>query len=144
MALKVTKTQVWAVEIQDQPGGLAKVLGALAEAGANLECVIARRAPDKPGAAVAFVTPLRGKKVLAAAAAAGFQEAQKVATVKVEGGDRPGLGAQITKAVADAGVSLRGLSAAVVGRQFVCYLGLDSQDDANKAAAALKALARKK
>jgi hypothetical protein len=144
MALKVTKTQMWAVEIQDQAGGLAKLLGAIAEAGASLECVIARRMPDKPGAAVAFVTPLRGKKVLAAAATAGFQEAQPIATVKVEGGDRPGLGAQIAKAVGEAGVSARGLSAAVVGRQFVCYIGLDNQDDADKAAAAIRALARKK
>jgi predicted amino acid-binding ACT domain protein len=144
MALKVTKTQMWAVEIQDQPGGLGKVLATIAEAGANLECVIGRRLADKPGAAVAFVTPLRGKKVLAAAAAVGFQEAQPIATLKVEGADRPGLGAQLTKAVGEAGVSMRGLSAAVVGRQFVCYLGFDNQDDANKAAAALRALARKK
>jgi len=144
MAIKVTKSQVWATEIQDQPGGLATVLETLAGAGANLECVIARRMPDKPGAALAFVTPLRGKKVLAAAATVGFQAAQQVPTLKVEGADRPGLGAQLSKAVGDAGVSMRGLTAAVIGRQFVCYLGFDSQDDANKAAAAIRALARKK
>ncbi len=32
MALKVTKTDVWATEIQDQPGGLAKVMGTIASA----------------------------------------------------------------------------------------------------------------
>ena len=64
MALKVTKTDVWAVEIKDQPGGLAKVMETIAAAGANLQCVIARRRPDKPGTGVAFVSPLKGKKVL--------------------------------------------------------------------------------
>jgi hypothetical protein len=144
MALKVTKTDVWATEIQDQPGGLAKVMETIAGAGANLECVIARRQPDKPGTGVVFITPLRGKKLLAAAATVGFNEAQRVATLKVEGGDRPGLGAQLAQAVGAAGVSMRGVSAAAVGRKFVAYLGFDNWDAANKAAAAIKALARKK
>jgi len=143
MALKVTKTDVWAVEIQDQPGGLAKVMDPIAAAGANLECVIARRQADKPGTGVAFVSPLKGKKVLAAAAAAGFQEAQRVATVRVEGTDRPGLGAQMAKVVAEAGVNVRGVSAMALGRKFVTYLGFDNWDDANKAAAALRAWGRK-
>jgi hypothetical protein len=144
MALKVTKTHVWAAEIQDQPGGLAKVIGTLAAAGANLECVIGRRQPEKSGTGVVFVTPLKGKKPLGAAAAAGFQETQRISTLKVEGDDRPGLGAALAQAVADAGVSMRGISAAVIGRKFVSYLAFDSADDAAKAAAALKKLARKK
>jgi hypothetical protein len=142
MKLKVTKTDVWAVEIQDQPGGLAKVMESIAAAGANLQCVIARRQPDKPGTGVAFVTPLTGKKVLAAAATVGFQETQRIATLQVEGPDRPGLGAQLAKAVAGAGVNLRGLTAIALGRRFVGYLGFDSGDDANKAAGALRAWAR--
>lgn len=40
MNLTVTKMDVWAAQIEDQPGGLAKLLGALAGAGANLECVV--------------------------------------------------------------------------------------------------------
>jgi len=144
MALKVTKTEVWAAEIQDQPAGLALTLSAIAGVGASIECVIARRQPDKPGTGVVFVTPLKGKKALAAAAAVGFSETQRVATLKVEGDDRPGLGAQLAQAVGAAGVNLRGLSAAVVGRKFVAYLAFDAADDAAKAAAALRALARKK
>ena len=144
MALKVTKTDVWAAEIQDQPGGLAKVMETIASAGANLECVIARRQPDKPGTGVVFISPLRGKKPLAAATAVGFNAARRIATLKVEGGDRPGLGAQLAQAVGAAGVSMRGVSAAAIGRKFVAYLGFDNWDDANKAAAALKILGRKK
>jgi predicted amino acid-binding ACT domain protein len=143
MALKVTKTHVWAAEIEDQPGGLAKVLGPIGEAGANLACVIARRKPDKPGTGVVFVTPLAGKRVLAAAEKAGFHTAGRVVTLKVEGDDRPGLGARLARAIGDAGVSMRGLSAAVIGARFVCYIAFDSESEAAKAAAAIKALGRK-
>ena len=144
MALKVTKTDVWAVEIQDQPGGLAKVMEAIAGAGADLQCVIARRQPDKPGTGVAFVTPIKGKKVLAAATAAGFQETQRIATLRVEGPDRPGAGAHLAQAIAEAGVNLRGISAVALGSKFVGYLGFDNWGDAHRAAAALRALGRKK
>jgi hypothetical protein len=138
MKLKVTKMHVWAAEIDDQPGGLAKVLETIAAAGANLECVIARRKPDKAGKGMVFVTPLRGRKVLGAAAAAGFHEAHRVATLKAEGSDEPGLGGRIARAVGNAGVSLRGMSAAVVGGKYVCYLGFDRDADASRAAAALR------
>lgn len=144
MALKVTKTDVWAVEIQDQPGGLAKVLEAIAGAGANLQCVIGRRQPDKPGTGVAFVTPIQGKKALAAATTAGFQETQRIATLRVEGPNRAGVGAHLAQTIAQAGVNLRGISAVALGTKFVGYLGFDNWGDANRAAAALRASARKK
>ena len=56
MALKVTRCDVWAATVADRPGGLAEKLAALARAGANLEMVIARRQPDRPGTAVVFGT----------------------------------------------------------------------------------------
>jgi hypothetical protein len=59
MSLTVTKVDVWATQIEDKPGGLAKLLGALAGAGANLECLIARRDPSNPGKGVAFLTPAK-------------------------------------------------------------------------------------
>lgn len=144
MILKVTKTEVCAANIEDRPGGLATCLEALAGAGANLECVIARRHGSKPGTTVVFVTPLKGKKVQRTAGTLGFRAAQRIATLKVEGADRRGIGASIARAVGNAGVNMRGASGAVVGRKFVCYLGFDSSDSANKAAAAIKALGRKK
>ena len=144
MTLKVTKTDVWMAKIQDQPGGLAKVMKTIAGAGANLECVIARRQPGQSGAGVVFVTPLKGRRPLATATAAGFKATQRIATLKVEGGDRPGLGAQLAQAVGAANVNLRGLTAAALGRKFVCYLGFDNWRDANRAATAIRALGRKK
>ena len=55
MALTVKRADVWAARINDRPGGLAEKLVALAEAGVQLEFVVARRAPEKPGAGVVFL-----------------------------------------------------------------------------------------
>ena len=138
MAIRVTKANVWAGEIADQPGGLDRTLAPLAEAGANLECVIARREHGAPGTGVCFVSPVRGRKAEDAAVAAGFSPANDVPTLRVEGSDRPGLGHRITRAVADAGVNMRGLSAMTLGGQFVAYLGFDDAAAADRAAQAIR------
>lgn len=143
MASKVTKVEVWAIEMQDQPGELGRKLDALARAGGSVECVIARRQPDKPGTGAVFVTPVKGKKVQEAARAAGWAPAVNIATLRVEGPDRKGLGARMAKAIGNAGVNLRGCSAAVLGTKFVAYFGFDSADDAAKAAKAIKSLDKK-
>ena len=140
MAMRVTKEDVWAGDLSDIPGGLARVLEALGGARASLDCVIARRRPDRPGSGVVFLTPVNGAKVQQAAREAGLSPAADVATLRVEGADKPGLGGRVARAVADAGVNLRGLSAAVLGTKFVAYLGFDSQADADKAMQAIKSL----
>jgi hypothetical protein len=144
MSLTVTKVDVWAAQIEDKPGGLARLLRALAGAGADLECVVARRGPSKTGKGVAFLTPVKGANVRKAAKAEGLAPAEKLATLKVEGDDAPGLGLRITAAIADSGVNLRGVSGTVIGRKFVVYLGFDGNADAAKAARALKTLASAK
>ena len=140
MALTVTRVDVWAATIEDQPGGLAAKLAAVAEAGAQLEFVISRRAPDKPGAGVVFLTPLQGPAQIRAAKKAGFEKTKSLFSVKAEGPDKRGLGAQITRALADAGLNLRGLSAAAIGRKCVVHVALDSSADATKAARILKGM----
>jgi hypothetical protein len=144
MNLIVTKVDVWAAQIEDKPGGLAKLLKAVGGAGANLECVVARRDPSKTGKGVAFLTPVKGASVRKAAKAEGLAPAEKLATLKVEGDDAPGVGSRIISAIADSGVNLRGVSGAVVGRKFVAYLGFDGNEDAAKAARALKTMASAK
>ena len=138
MALKVTRVDTWAAEIEDRPGGLARKLRALAQGGANLEMVIARRRPDRPGQGVVYATPIKGAKVIRAAAAAGFSKAGAMHSVRAEGPDKPGLGARITQALAEAGVNLRGLSAAAIGRKCVVYLAIDTAEGAAEAAKVLK------
>jgi predicted amino acid-binding ACT domain protein len=96
--------------------------------------------PSKAGKGVAFLTPIKGADVRKAAKAEGLAPAEKIATSKVEGNDKPGLGFRITSAIADSRVNLRGVSGIVAGRKFVAYLGFDGNADADKAARALKAL----
>jgi hypothetical protein len=137
---RVTRVDVWAATIKDRPGGLAGKLAALADAGANLEFVIARRAPEKPGTGVVFVTPITGAAQLRAAKLAGFVKSRSLHSVRVEGPDKPGLGAKLTKALAKAGINLRGLSAAALGKRFICHLAFQTAGDAAKAMRVLKKL----
>jgi hypothetical protein len=43
----------------------------------------------------------------------------------------------MTGAIADSGINLRGLSAAVLGSRFVAYMAFDSAEDADKAGKAM-------
>jgi hypothetical protein len=140
MKLNVSRTDTWATVIDDRPGGLADKLAALAAAGANLELIVARRAPEQRGSGVVFVTPLKGAKQIKAAEAAGFQKTESLHSLRVEGADQPGMGAKLTQVLAEAGVNLRGLSAAALGKRYVSHLALDTAKDAAKAAAVLKRL----
>jgi hypothetical protein len=140
MKLKVSRTDTWAAPIDDRPGGLADSLTALAKAGANLELIIARRAPEQRGSGVVFVTPLKGAKQIKAAVAAGFQKTDSLHTIRVQGPDKPGAGARLTRALAESGINLRGFSAAALGKQYITHLALDTAQDATKAAGVLKKL----
>ena len=91
------------------------------------------RAPDKPGKGVVFLTPVRGAKQTRAAIDAGLGTTDSLHSLRVEGPDRPGLGTKMTRALADAGINLRGLSAAALGRKSVAYFAFDSANDAANA-----------
>jgi predicted amino acid-binding ACT domain protein len=130
MAVKASRVEIWVGGVQDKPGALAQKLAALAGAGAQLEYVMARRAPDKPGTGVVFLSPVKGGKQAQAAKKAGLHKTRTLFAVKVEGPDRPGLGAKLTGALAEKRINLRGLSASVIGKRFVLWLALDSAKDA--------------
>jgi hypothetical protein len=138
MELLVERVDVWAATIEDRPGGLAMVLGALRDAGANLQLVIARRAPDKPGAGVVFVTPLQSDREIRVASQVGFNMTQSLYSVRVMGPDRPGVAAELAEKLAEGGINLRGFSACVIGSQFVAFAAVDSLNDANRAMEILK------
>lgn len=140
MRFLVQHVDVWAATIKDGVGGLADVLTALRDEGANLQSIIARRAPDKPGTGVVFVTPLQGDKEIDAAAQVGFNVTQTLHSVRVMGPDKPGVAAEIAQALADAGINLRGFSASVIGNQFIAYVAVDSRQDADRAEQVLKKL----
>jgi hypothetical protein len=138
MEIIVEHVDVWAANIEDKPGGLAAVLTTLRDVGADLQVIIARRAPQEPGRAVVFVTPLQGDREIAAAAEIGFNVTQTLHSVRVVGRDRPGAAAELAQKLADGGINLRGFSASVIGSQFVAYVAVDSLDEANRAIEILK------
>jgi len=140
MALKVQRVETWASSLEDTPGSLAIKLDALSKGGVNLQFVIARRAPDKPGTGVVFVTPIKGAAGRRAAEGAGFQKTTNLHTVQVQGPDKRGQGGAMIQALADASLNLRGVSAAAIGSKFIAYIALDTQADAAKAARLLRAL----
>jgi hypothetical protein len=138
MKLKVSKVDVWVGEIQDQPGAVAKVLEALAAAGAKPDCVIARRQGDKPGTGLVFVTPITGKKAQAAARALGMDATRTIATLRVDGPYRPDGGAIVGGLISQAGINVRGVSGVKVGKVMTAYIGFDSEADADRAAKVLR------
>jgi len=140
MKLEVTRVDVWVAQIKDQPGALAGKLAALRDGGASLEFMIARRAPEKPGTGVVFVTPIKGAKALAAARKVGFRKTKSLHALRLATTDKPGLGAAVTLALAEAGINLRGASGAALGRKAILHLAFDKSADATRAMKALKTL----
>jgi hypothetical protein len=138
MNLNVEPEEVWAASMDDKPGALANKLSALAEVGADLDFIIARRAPDRPGTGVLFVTPLRGDREIEAAGELGFTATNRLHSVRVEGQNERGIAAELTRKVAEAGINLRGFSGATLGTQFVLHLAFDKAEDAQKATALLQ------
>jgi len=126
MRFVVEPQDIWVASLRDAPGGLAEKLTALRDAGADLDFVIARRTPDQPGAGVVFVTPLRDDNEIAAAAEVGFNLSRSLCALRVDGPNRPGIAAELTRRVAEEGISLSGFSAAVSGKRVIINLAVDS------------------
>ncbi len=138
MKLKVTRVDVWSASIKDRPGGLVEKLEPLVQAGTNLEFLLARRSPEKPGTGVVFVAPIKGAAQVKAARRAGFKKAKSLYGLRIACADKPGLAVKLTRPISDAGINLRGFSAAAIGKRAIFYLALDSVADVNKATRCLK------
>jgi hypothetical protein len=134
MAQSITNVDVYAVDIMNRPGSLARVLEAVASGGANLDFVIARQVNENTSRV--FVAPLK-------ASSSGGQrcrsdQAKGMTAIRVTGNDKAGLGAAITRGIAAAGINIRGLSSGSVAKKNVCYIAFSSADDAKRATGAIK------
>ena len=134
MPYQVTKLDVWTGEIDDRVGGLAARLQPLAEAGIDLQFLIARRQPHLPGKGVVFLSGISGEKATKVAKAAGLAKSSEVVALGVEGPNKPGACYELARQLADAGINLRGVSAGVTGKNFLLFLAFDSAADADNAA----------
>jgi len=143
MKLDISRVDVWAAGMKDKPGELARKLDALAQAGADLEFVIARRSPEKPGTGVVFVTPIKGARQARAAKKAGFAKTKSLHAVRIASANKAGFGAGLTDQLAQAGINLRGLSGSAIGKRAVLHLAFDSTADAGKAVRLIRRIAPK-
>jgi len=134
MGFKLERVHIWSGEIADQAGGMSSKLAPLAEAGANLEYILTRRQPDRPGMGVLYVAPVTGPSQVRAARLAGLVETHDTVVLRVEGDNEAGLGYRLTQQWAMAGINLQGLTMAVIGTKFVGFAVFDTVADANRAA----------
>jgi hypothetical protein len=142
MAYTVRKVDVWTGDIDDRVGGLAAKLEPLATGGADLELVIARRQPHQPGKGVAYLGPIG--KAKQAAENVGLRRTSELVALHVEGANKPGECARLMRLLADAGITLRGISALALGGKFAAALAFDNDADATKAMNLLQGSAGKK
>src|SRR3954470_14349964 len=133
MTIKASRSDVWMTVIDDHAGGAAQKLEALSKAGADLEVVFARRTPEHAGQGILFAGPIEGAKVTRAAQEAGFKRSETIHGLRVEGPDKAGVGARIARTLAENGISFRGMQASVVGKNFLSFIALDSDEDAARA-----------
>src|SRR5262249_61367906 len=119
-------------------GVLGATLDPLADAGVDLEFLIARRRRLVPGRGVVSLGGVWGAKGARAAAAAGLTKAKDITGLRVEAANKPGDCYRVSRLLADAGISLRGVSASVIGRKYVLILAFDSADDATTATRLLR------
>jgi hypothetical protein len=138
MRVDVNRVDIWAASIKDVPGGLSEKLDTLANADVDLEFISARRAPDKPGKGVVFVTPIKGPKQIRAAKKAGFAKSKSLFAIRVATGNKPGYSADLAMRLAEAGLNLRGISGATISNRAVFYIAFDSSSDASKAVRLIK------
>lgn len=132
MAVTMKRITLWRGEFQNVPGVLAGVLEPMAASGADLQIVMGYRYPGDPHTSAIEIYPVAGRKASAAAVAGGL-EPSHIPTILVEGENRPGLGAELSRTIAEAGLNIAFLVVQVIGRRYSTILGFESEEDAKKA-----------
>lgn len=136
-SVTVKSITLWRVEVDNRPGTLARVLEPLAQAGADLKVAMAYRFPGNETRGAIELYPVSGMRATAAARRAGLSESG-IPTLLVEGDDKPGLGAAISRSLAEAGINVAFFVAQVVGRRYAAVIGFDTAAGARKAAPLLR------
>ena len=138
MEYKISREHVWVGVIEDRPNAMAEKLRALSNDGVNLELIVTRR--ERHGRALLFVSPLNTPEQIQAASDAGLAIADGLRNLRIEGPNAPGLGGRITTALADAGINMRGFTAAALGQLQVTNIAFDTDDDVKQATDILETL----
>ena len=140
MAVKITRVALWRTEIRNKPGVLAAALQPLAESGTDLKVVMKYSVPGRSSRATVEILPGGGRRAALAAQTAGFS-LSPTPVLLVEGENRRGLAYAVANTVAWAGISVRFLSAQVVGKRYSALLGFRTDEDARKAGSLIRRVA---
>ena len=140
MAVNIRRVELWRTEIRNKPGALAATLQPLAESGADLKVVMKYSLPGRSNRATVEIFPGTGRRAALAARAAGFS-LSLTPVLLVEGENRPGLAYAVANTIAWAGISVRFLSAQVVGKQYSALLGFRTDVDRRKAGILIRRVA---
>lgn len=138
MAVTVKRITLWRAEVANEPGVLARTLEPLAASGADLRLVMGYRLPQAPDRAAIEIYPVSGKKVTSAAEGTGLAPANEIPCLLVEGDNRPGLGAAISRGLAEGGINIAFLIAQVIGRKFTAAFGFADEATAASATRIIK------
>jgi hypothetical protein len=134
MAISVKRISLWRREVEDRPGMLAQTLQPLANAGTNLQVIMAYHIGGK---AAIEVFPVTGNRAMNAARQSGLAESGPPALL-VSGDNQPALGHSMARAIADQGINIHFLVAQVVGGRYSAVFGFGSDEDASRAMEIIK------
>ncbi|HZP42871.1 MAG TPA: hypothetical protein VFD84_15365 [Candidatus Binatia bacterium] len=132
MPLRVSRITLWRSDVENVPGVLANALEPFAEAGVPLRLVMGYRFPRTPEHSAIEVAPIEGRRAKEAAERGGLKPSD-IPCLLVEGDDRPGLGAAIGRACAEAGINIAFFMAMAIGRRFAAAIGFPDDEAARNA-----------
>ena len=123
--MAVQRVMVNRIAIEDRPGALQEVLSAAADSNSNILHLAAFSVGAGKGEA--YLVPDKTEALEQYARSKGV-ELEEYAGFLVSGIDRSGIGAEVTKPIADAGVSIVLSSANVVGGDYYLLIVVEQRD----------------
>ncbi len=136
MSIEIKRATIWSIETPNTPGAMTRTLKPLAERGANLDLVMGYANPDKTTVTIE-VFPVTTAKAQKAARETGFSKSD-FPCLAVIGKNRPGIGRDISAALAEAAINVNFFVAQVLGTQYVGLFSFEADSEANLAVRVLK------
>ncbi len=129
----IKKFSIWSTEIDDVAGATTGLYKILADAGADIEFSLSRPLGDRPGKAILFLAPIKGKEQEEAARQADIVLRPDVVGVQVQGPNRVGGNFRLTAALAHEDLTIRALVTTVDGDRFTTVFAFKNNSDADRA-----------
>ena len=123
--MAVQRVMVNRIAIEDRPGALQEVLSTAADSNSNILHLAAFSVGAGKGEA--YLVPDKTEALEKYAQLKGV-ELEEYAGFLVSGMDRSGVGAEVTKPIADAGISIVLSSANVVGGEYYLLIVVEQKD----------------